>query len=161
MRIVVTGLIASYPLGGVSWDYVQYIQGLQLLGHDVIYLEDTGQWVYNPDLKSFTEDCSFNLRYLEKVLAFREPIATTRWSFRSPRGEYFGLAEHEIERVCNEADLFINVSGCCWLRERYQGCARKLYMDTDPLYTQYKLEAMRRGDSYHRSSLFSRFNTEA
>ena len=101
MRIVVTGLIASYPLGGVSWDYVQYIQGLQLLGHDVIYLEDTGQWVYNPDLRSFTEDCSFNLRYLEKVLAFLEPIATTRWSFRSPRGEYFGLAEHEIERVCN------------------------------------------------------------
>ena len=73
MRIVVTGLIASYPLGGVSWDYVQYIQGLQLLGHDVIYLEDTGQWVYNPDLRSFTEDCSFNLRYLEKVLAFLEP----------------------------------------------------------------------------------------
>ena len=145
MRIVVTGLIASYPLGGVSWDYVQYIQGLQLLGHDVIYLEDTGQWVYNPDLRSFTEDCSFNLRYLEKVLAFLEPIATTRWSFRSPRGEYFGLAEHEIERVCNEADLFINVSGCCWLRERYQGCARKLYMDTDPLYTQYKLEAIRQG----------------
>ena len=145
MRIVVTGLIASYPLGGMSWDYVQYIQGLQLLGHDVIYLEDTGQWVYNPDLRSFTEDCSFNLRYLEKVLAFLEPTATTRWSFRSPRGEYFGLAEHEIERVCNEADLFINVSGCCWLRERYQGCARKLYIDTDPLYAQYKLEAVSQG----------------
>jgi hypothetical protein len=145
MRIVVTGLIASYPLGGVSWDYLQYIQGLQLLGHEVFYLEDTGRWVYNPDLRSFTEDCSFNLRYLKKVLAFLEPRAKTRWSFRSPLGTYFGLAEHEIERVCNEADLFINVSGCCWLRERYQGCARKLYIDTDPLYTQYKLEAVRRG----------------
>jgi len=145
MRIVVTGLIASYPLGGMSWDYVQYIQGLQLLGHDVIYLEDTGQWVYNPDLQTFTEDCSFNLRYLETVLAFLEPIATTRWSFRSPRGEYFGLAEHEIERVCNEADLFINVSGCCWLRDRYHGCSKKVYIDTDPLYTQYKLEAVRQG----------------
>jgi len=145
MRIVVTGLIASYPLGGVSWDYLQYIQGLQLLGHEVFYLEDTGQWVYNPDLQTFTEDCSFNLRYLETVLAFLEPIATTRWSFRSPRGEYFGIAEHEIERVCNEADLFINVSGCCWLRDRYHGCSRKVYIDTDPLYTQYKLDAMRQG----------------
>ena len=33
MQIVVTGLIATYPLGGVSWDYLQYIQGDQSLGH--------------------------------------------------------------------------------------------------------------------------------
>ena len=145
MRIVVTGLIATYPLGGVSWDYLQYVQGLNLLGHEVVYLEDTGHWVYNPHLKTFTEDCSANLRYLESVFAFAEPFAPQRWCFCSPRGEYFGLTKHDIETVCNEADLFINISGCCWLREWYQGCTRKLYIDTDPLYTQYKLDALRRG----------------
>ena len=146
MQIVVTGLIATYPLGGVSWDYLQYIQGLHLLGHDVFYLEDTGNWVYNPELSTFTEDCSFNLQYLDAVLTFAVgPAMRRRRSFRSPIGEYFGLTEREIETVCNQADLFINVSGCCWLRDRYQGCARKLYIDTDPLYTQYQLEAMRRG----------------
>jgi len=146
MQIVVTGLIATYPLGGVSWDYLQYIQGLHLLGHDVFYLEDTGNWVYNPELGTFTEDCSFNLQYLDAVLTFAVGRGTRRrWSFRSPIGEYFGLSEREIETVCNQADLFINVSGSCWLRDRYQGCARKLYIDTDPLYTQYQLEAMRRG----------------
>jgi len=146
MQIVVTGLIATYPLGGVSWDYLQYIQGLHLLGHDVFYLEDTGNWVYNPELGTFTEDCSFNLQYLDAVLTFAVGPGTRRcWSFRSPIGEYFGLTEREIETVCNQADLFINLSGCCWLRDRYQGCARKLYIDTDPLYTQYQLEAMRRG----------------
>ena len=146
MQIVVTGLIATYPLGGVSWDYLQYIQGLHLLGHDVFYLEDTGNWVYNPGLSTFTEDCSFNLQYLDAVLTFAVGPATgRRWSFRSPIGEYFGLTEREIETVCNQADLFINVSGSCWLRDRYQGCARKLYIDTDPLYTQHQLEAMRRG----------------
>ena len=146
MQIVVTGLIATYPLGGVSWDYLQYIQGLHLLGHDVFYLEDTGNWVYNPELGTFTEDCSFNLQYLDAVLTFAVGRGTRRrWSFRSPIGEYFGLSEREIETVCNQADLFINVSGCCWLRDRYQGCARKLYIDTDPLYTQHQLEAMRRG----------------
>ena len=146
MQIIVTGLIATYPLGGVSWDYLQYIQGLHLLGHDVFYLEDTGNWVYNPELGTFTEDCSFNLQYLDAVLTFAVgPGTRRRWSFRSPIGEYFGLTEREIETVCNQANLFINVSGCCWLRDRYQGCARKLYIDTDPLYTQYQLEAMRRG----------------
>jgi hypothetical protein len=147
MRIVVTGLIAAFPLGGVSWDYLQYIRGLHLLGHDVFYLEDTGQWVYNPELNSFTSDCSFNLRYLAEVLAVVEPGMKRRWAFRSPCGEYFGLTKSEIEEVCNRADLFINVSGCCWLRERYRGCRRKVYIDTDPLYTQYKLEAVRLGQA--------------
>ena len=146
MQIVVTGLIATYPLGGLSWDYIQYIQGLHLLGHDVFYLEDTGNWVYNPELSTFTEECSFNLQYLDAVLSFAAgPATRRRWSFRSPTGEYFGLTEREIETVCNKADLFINVSGCCWLRERYRGCARKVYIDTDPLYTQYQLEAIRQG----------------
>jgi hypothetical protein len=145
MRIIVTGLIATYPLGGVSWDYVQYVKGFHLLGHEVYYLEDTGQWVYNPQLRTFTDDCSFNLHYLEEVLTFVGPEMTRRWSFRNPTGEYFGLTEREMERVCDQADLFLNVSGCCWLRERYRGCNKKVYLDSDPLYTQYKLEAVRSG----------------
>ena len=45
LRVVVTGLIAQHPrLGGVAWDYVQYPAGLARLGHDVYYLEDSGEW---------------------------------------------------------------------------------------------------------------------
>src|SRR5262245_56640183 len=106
MRIIVTGLIATYPLGGVSWDYLQYVKGLQLLGHEVFYLEDTGKWgdsieergkwVYNPQLGTFTEDCTFNLCYLEEVLAYIGPAMRRHWSFHSPKGEYFGLTTSEI-----------------------------------------------------------------
>jgi hypothetical protein len=42
LRIIVTGLIAQHPLGGVTWDYVQYVLGLVRLGHDVFYIEDSG-----------------------------------------------------------------------------------------------------------------------
>ena len=46
-HIVVTGLIAQHPsLGGVAWDYVQYAAVLKRLGHDVYYLEDSGEWPY-------------------------------------------------------------------------------------------------------------------
>lgn len=32
MRAIVTGMIASYPVDGVAWDYGQYALGLDQLG---------------------------------------------------------------------------------------------------------------------------------
>ena len=29
LRIIVSGLIAQYPLGGVTWDYFQYVRRLK------------------------------------------------------------------------------------------------------------------------------------
>src|SRR5262249_24204085 len=48
LNIIVAGLIGQYPIGGVTWDYIQYVLGLRDLGHDVTYLEDSDQWPYNP-----------------------------------------------------------------------------------------------------------------
>ena len=48
LRIIVTGLIAQYPLGGMTWHYLQYLLGLTRLGHDVYYLEDTGAGPITP-----------------------------------------------------------------------------------------------------------------
>ncbi len=69
LRIIVTGLIAQYPLGGVTWDYFQYVLGLAQLGHDVYYLEDTGQWPYNPQEGGLGKDCDFNVQYLAAVMS--------------------------------------------------------------------------------------------
>ena len=63
LKVIVTGLIGQYPLGGVTWDYLQYVLGLQQLGHDVYYFEDTGQWPYNPVEGGVAGDCSFNAEY--------------------------------------------------------------------------------------------------
>ena len=60
MRVVVTGFVATYPVGGVAWDYLQYVQGFRALGCDVLYLEDTGQWVYDPVAQTFTADLTAN-----------------------------------------------------------------------------------------------------
>ena len=68
LRIIVTGLIAQYPLGGVTWDYFQYVLGLARLGHDVYYLEDTGQWPYNPHEGGVSKGCEFNVEYLAGLM---------------------------------------------------------------------------------------------
>ena len=60
-RIVVTGLAATYPFGGVFWDYAQYTLGFHRLGHDVLYLEDTGKWVYDPTAQTFTDNATVSI----------------------------------------------------------------------------------------------------
>jgi hypothetical protein len=42
IRVVISGLAATFPFGGVFWDYLQYMLGLRRLGHDVLYAEDAG-----------------------------------------------------------------------------------------------------------------------
>jgi hypothetical protein len=75
LRIIVTGLIAQHPwLGGVAWDYIQYVSGLARLGHDVYYFEDTGEWPYNLDGGETDEDwvaydCTANVNYLSNIMS--------------------------------------------------------------------------------------------
>ena len=39
MRAIVTGMIATYPVGGVVWDYGQYTLGLEQLGHEAVIMQ--------------------------------------------------------------------------------------------------------------------------
>ena len=144
MRIVVTGLVATYPLGGVGWDYLAYVDGFQRLGHDVLYLEDTGAWFYDPGAQTFSDDPAPNLRFLTAALgAVGGP--ETPWSVRAPDGTQHGTAAAAVQRFCRTADLFLNLSGACWLRDEYRGARRTAYLDSDPGYTQAKLWAVDHG----------------
>src|SRR5213595_1706766 len=120
MRVIVTGLVATYPVGGVAWDYLQYVQGFRTLGCEVTYLEDTGQWLYDPAAQTFTDDVRANARHLNDALASLEPALARRWSLRAPDGAYHGLDEAAVARACAAADLFLNLSGSCWLRDAYR-----------------------------------------
>ena len=145
MKIAVTGLIAAYPLGGVGWDYLAYVTGFRRLGHDVFYLEDTGQWLYDPRAGTFTDDVGANVAHLQATLARSGDPMRGRWALRAPDGAYHGATLAETERFCNAADLFLNVSGACWLRQPYRGARRIAYLDSDPGYSQAKLLAVERG----------------
>jgi hypothetical protein len=96
-------------VGGVAWDYLQYVHGLAALGHEVVYLEDTGQWVYSPRLETFTERCEENLAYLARVLDADD--TRVPWAFRDPAGRVHGHDAETLRRTCRAADLFLNMSG--------------------------------------------------
>lgn len=137
-RIIVTGLIAQYPMGGVTWDYLQHLLGLTRLGHDVYYLEDSGQWPYDPVGEGLSNDCTYNVRYLAGVMAGFG--LADRWAYRFPlRSQWFGLEDGKRRQVVQSADLLINLS--CTLRrpEDYRKVRRLIFIDTDPVFTQVKL----------------------
>lgn len=141
MRVVVTGLAATYPVGGVAWDYLQYVQGFAALGCDVLYLEDTGQWFYDPAGETFTPDPRAGAAHLARALAQLMPDARQRWAVRAPDGTFLGLDESAVHAACARSDLFLNVSGSCWLRDAYRQARVAAYIDTDPCYSQAKLAA--------------------
>ncbi|TMB55568.1 MAG: glycosyltransferase family 1 protein [Deltaproteobacteria bacterium] len=145
MRVIVTGLVATYPVGGVAWDYLQYVQAFHALGCDVHYLEDTGQWVYDPAAQTFTADVGANLRYLAGGLASLDPALERRWTVRGPDGTLHGRTEAELAALCAGTELFLNISGSCWLREPYRAARVKAYVDTDPCYSQARIAAVDAG----------------
>jgi hypothetical protein len=138
LRIIVTGLIAQYPLGGVTWDYFQYVLGLARLGHDVYYLEDTGQWPYNPVEGGVSSGCAFNVEYLAGIME-RFGLAD-RWAYRFPwESQWFGLSDEKRREVIRSADLLVNVSCSLANPEEYREVRRLAYIDSDPVFTQVKL----------------------
>ena len=138
MRVIVTGLVGQYAFGGVAWDYLQYVEGFRQLGHDVFYLEDTETWPYDPISNTVTDDCSYNVSYLREVMA-RLDLAD-RWIYRNcPDGRYYGVDVADARQICASADLFVNVSGSAWLRPEYRAIPRRIFIDSDPMFTQIGL----------------------
>jgi hypothetical protein len=138
MVAIVTGMIASYPVGGVLWDYGQYALGLERLGFEVYYLEDTGWQTYDPSQGVYTEACDYAVKFLRESLARLSPNLGRRWHFRNMDGRTFGLEANEFMQIVAEADLFLNVSGGTLLRDAYLQNKRKVLIDTDPGWNHFR-----------------------
>ncbi len=138
LRIIVTGLIAHHPIGGMTWHYLQYLTGLARLGHDVYYLEDRGSTPRSTPGKWSATDCTFNVEYLSNVMS-RFGLQD-RWAYCFYLGpQWFGLSDEKRRAVIRSADLLINVSGSLARPQNYRQVGRLAYIDTDAVFTQIKL----------------------
>jgi hypothetical protein len=135
VRILFAGIIARYPFGGVTWCSLMYLLGLRALGHEVFYIEDTGECVYDPIQNTRATEPTYGTNYINAAL---EPYGLgDRWSFVNYDGTYHGRSADDVRRYAEGCDLFINLSGGSWFwRDEYARIPRKVFIDSDPAFTQ-------------------------
>jgi hypothetical protein len=133
-RLVLAGIVGRYPIGGVTWCALQYIAGFQRLGYDVFYVEDTGECNFDPVQNAIVTDPAYALDYIRRQL---ELVGLEdAWCYVDYQGGYHGKTHAQVVEACAGADLMVNLSGGCWLvRPEYERLP-KIFIDTDPGFTQ-------------------------
>jgi hypothetical protein len=152
MNIILAGVMGRYPYGGVAWCSLMYLLGLRRLGHKVWYLEDTAECNYDP----ITERLSTNPRYaVDFIRATLSPHGFgDNWCYVDYQSNYHGQSREAWLRVCGHADLFLNLSGGCWVwRDEYAAIPHAAFIDSDPGFTQ--IDIARRGPGH--AHFFSHF----
>ncbi len=147
MKIVVGGYIVGYPLGGMTWHHLNYLLGLTEWGHDVTFLEDGAFLSPFDPTTGLNGDATFGLEYLRQT--FSDYGLSIPFHYRF--GEFSaGLSISEMQSRLRDADLFIAVSGITpigW----YELPKRSLVIDTDPVFTQLRLQGDANLLSYYES----------
>ena len=137
MKIILSGGIGRFPVGGHAWVDMQYLLGLQALGHDVYYLEECGEgsWVYNWATEEVTTELEYPTNYVRECL---EPIGFgERWIYRAG-DRSVGMDADKFVALCSEADLLVvRASPIELWRNEYMLPRRRVYIDSDPGFTQF------------------------
>ncbi len=139
LRIIVAGMVGQYPVGGVAWDYLQYVMGLQRLGHDVFYHEDTWCWPYHPREKTITENPDYSVAFLKGFFETYAPELASQWHYLHLHEGSYGMSRRAFDEVARTADLFVNVSGASFFPDTLSPDCLKLFIGSDPGYHQIGL----------------------
>jgi hypothetical protein len=135
-RIIVCGYMVRHPVPGNIFAYLHYVLGLHRLGHEVVYVEESG-WsdsCYDPATGASGSDPSSGLARVRALFAVNRLDVLVSYVDRES-GAVYGSDWEELRRILTSADLLLNVGGVCWLPE-FRLCRRRAMIDMDPLFTQ-------------------------
>jgi hypothetical protein len=122
LRVIVAGMVAGDPYhGGASWALLQYVLGLQRLGHDVVLVEPV------PELGDDTA------AYFGHVVG--EFGLEGRAALLGAGGVTVGLPYTALRTAAESADLLVNVSGLLRDPALTEPISTRVYLDLDPAFT--------------------------
>lgn len=147
LRLVVLGMMGRCPFGGQTWLFLNWLSGLNRLGHEVYYVEDDTVWPYDPEKNTVTDNCSYAVDHLSRCL---ERIGLPeRWAFRlaGHKDACWGMTERELKELYRSCDVLLNVCGATDLREEHLSAPFRVYVETDPVTAELRLAG---GDEHTR-----------
>jgi hypothetical protein len=138
-QLVVLGIMGRTPLAGVAWQALHYLEGFRRLGYDVWYVEDTGDWPYDPVQNTVTGDCRYAVEFIARMLGWCG--LPGRWAYRagSENGRLYGLAEPDLAALWQSASVLINLTGSTRLGGPQLGVPVRVYLETDPVAPQIQV----------------------
>jgi hypothetical protein len=138
-RVIVSGLVGVYPVGGVAFDYLQYVLGLAALGCEVVYHEDTWCWPYHPVENRNVAEGDYSAHFIGNFFRAFAPALAGRWHYLHLHQQSFGMPRAAFAEFARTADIFLNVSGAGMIPDELNPNAIKVFLDTDPGYNQIML----------------------
>jgi len=140
-RIVVMGFMGSMPIAGVIWQHIHYVVGLQRLGHDVYYIEDSARLPYNPETFEVNDEFDYAAKVLDRLAG--EFDFKNRWAFCArylKNNPTAGLPLKKIRRLYRDADAILNICGTQEFNEDLLKSDRIIYVESDPGVEQIKID---------------------
>jgi hypothetical protein len=138
-RLMVLGMMGRMPIAGVVWQVLHYLEGFRRLGFEVFYVEDTGAWPYNPEQNTVTDDCTYTVETMGRIMASLG--FSDRWAYRAATqgGRFFGLAEEQVRRLFESCDILVNLTASTVLRDEHLRVPIRVYLETDPVLPQIEI----------------------
>ncbi len=137
-------MMGRMPVAGVTWQVLQYLEGFRRLGFAVHYVEDTGEWTYDPDRNTISDDPTYAVNSIGTLMA-RYGFAE-RWAYRSADGRVSGMSAAELRRLFEGADVLVNLTGATVLRDEHRRVPVRIYLETDPVLPQIEVA---RGNAFN------------
>jgi hypothetical protein len=149
VRVLLLGMLGRLPFGGQAWIYMNWLRGIQKLGHEVWYVEDEMTWPYDPLLDSQTEDVSYALKVIRECMG-RIGLGD-HWAYRlaDREGASWGMSGRELDDLYASCDVLLNLQGATALRDEHLAAPFRVYLETDPAGGELKIAT---GDEELRAS---------
>ncbi len=135
-RLVLWGLLASAPYGGMTWQVLHHLVGFRRLGFDVWYVQDSDSLLTDPATYWPTMAYERNLAYLAEQM---DRIGLgDRWVFRAPgqRLHFGALDRAGLQRLYADADAVFNLCGAQEILPHHDDIQNLVLLETDPVFMQ-------------------------
>ncbi|HUF08259.1 MAG TPA: hypothetical protein VMO47_02985 [Rhodothermales bacterium] len=150
-RVVILGLLAAMPFGGMVWQVLHHLVGFRRLGFDVWYVEDSRTTCMSPTSWQPVTEFSETVDFLADIMGAID--LEERWVFRPPGKPddcYGALGAEGLGSLYRSADAVFNLCASHRARGPLEDASCLVQLQTDPVAAQIDAAS---GNEYVRAFL--------